>query len=348
MHKTKMNARSTSLWCRNVAMLLVAGTLPEMALEMLQEDTQTEPATAEAQKVMLEYLHEGLPFAQAVQKSDVLPTYAADMLAAGEWSGRTEQVLERLADYYDRQDILEQRVRNAITYPLFLLVLMCLVLAFLVAKIVPVFTSVYKNLSGTLIGSAYTYIAAAKGVAWAALAVTLFASVGLLIGIAMYRSDVGAQKVVRWLEKFPFTQKAARLFAVSRMMDALTTYIASGLDADTAVQQASVVVSHTALKAQLNGCIEQMQAGKTLAQAFADNHVIPALYVHAIQSGARSGKLDAALTQLAELTGRDAEASASRLIENIEPILTGFLTITIGVTLLSAMLPLVGILGAIG
>lgn len=348
MHKTKMNAGTTSLWCRNMAMLLAAGTLPEMALEMLQEDTQAEPAVAEAQKEILAYLQEGLPFARAVQKSEVLPAYAADMLVAGEWSGRTEQVLERLADYYDRQNILEQRVRNAITYPLFLLLLMCLVLAFLVTKIVPVFTSVYKSLSGTLIGSAYTYIAAAKGVSWAALAVTAFISIALLVCIALYKSDVGAKKVVRWLEKFPLTAKTSRLFAVSRMMDALATYVASGLDADTAVQQASAVVTHTGLKAQLDCCIEQMQAGKTISQAFTDNQVLPNLYVHAIQSGARSGKLDTALAQMAELTGRDAEASASGLIENIEPLLTGFLTITIGVTLLSAMLPLVGILGAIG
>ncbi len=348
MRKTKMDARATSLWCRNMAMLLAAGTLPETALEILQEDASAETAFEAAQKAILENMRQGAPFAQAVQKGNVLPLYAADMLAAGEKSGRTEQVLNRLADYYDRQDILEKRVRNAVTYPLFLLLLMCLVLAFLVAEIVPVFTSVYESLSGALIGSAYTYVAAAKVVAWIALAVTMLVSIALLVGILLRRTEAGERRMARCLEKFPLTAKASELFAVSRMMDALAAYVASGLDGDTAVQQASLVVTHTELKAKLDTCVEQMQTGKTITQAFVDNRVLPSLYARAIQSGARSGKLDAALAQLAELTGRDAEDAASQLIENIEPLLTGFLTIVIGVTLLSAMLPLVGILGAIG
>ncbi len=65
-------------------------------------------------------------------------------------------------------------------------------------------------------------------------------------------------------------------------------------------------------------------------------------------TGAGVGGTEEVLSKLADSTGNEAEDSIQKFIEVIEPVFTGFLTIVIGVTLLSIMLPLIGMLGAIG
>ena len=63
--------------------------------------------------------------------------------------------------------------------------------------------------------------------------------------------------------------------------------------------------------------------------------------------GAESGRLESALTELSRRIGADAAQALDALIDRIEPILIGFLTVSVGMTLLSVMLPLLGILGAV-
>ena len=100
------------------------------------------------------------------------------MLAAGERSGRTVQVLNSLAGYYDAQDRLQARLKSAVLYPLVLLLLMAAILAVLLARVMPVFTGVYASLSGSLTASSYRYIAAGYVFGGAALAVTALLASG--------------------------------------------------------------------------------------------------------------------------------------------------------------------------
>ncbi|MCI2046795.1 MAG: type II secretion system F family protein [Faecalibacterium sp.] len=342
----KMDDLSVSLFCRNMAMMLAAGTQPDEALAMLGEDASGDMVFAAAAAEMAAAMQQGSTFAAAAQSA--LPAYAAGMIGAGEKAGRTEQVLDRLADYYEREDAMQQRLRGALVYPLVLLLLMCVVLGFLVWKVVPVFVGVYESLAGSLAGSSYAYVAASRIFSWAALAATLVVCAVLLIGMAMAKTPNGKARLAGWLEKLPLTAAAARQLAASRLTDTLATFTASGLDPDSAMQEAAKGVTHGALRTSVTRCNQQMAGGASLAQAMNEEKIFAPLYGRMLQSGSRSGKLDMTLAKLAEITGRDAENAIYGVIEGIEPLLTAFLTLAVGITLLAAMLPLIGILSSIG
>ena len=88
--------------------------------------------------------------------------------------------------------------------------------------------------------------------------------------------------------------------------------------------------------------------GEGLAGAVGAEKLFEPLYARMLLGGARAGSLEKTLGRLAELFSRDADEQVDRLIDCIEPALAGFLTVAVGVTLLAAMLPLIGILGGIG
>ncbi len=93
--------------------------------------------------------------------------------------------------------------------------------------------------------------------------------------------------------------------------------------------------------------IESVRA-KSLIQAVADYQVFDPIHVRMLTFGMRSGRIDEVLEGLSEdLFGESIEGFDS-LIDRVEPILAGFVTLAVGLTLIAVMLPLVGMMGSIG
>lgn len=347
MAKTGLGALAVSAFCEDLAMMLAAGIQVDEALTLISGDGGGGPL-GQAAAAVLAGVQAGAPLAEAVEKTGLFPAYAAQLIAAGEDAGRTEEVLRRLAAYYVAQDKLEKKLKSAVVYPAVLLFLMSAVLAVLVVRVLPVFSGVYTSLTGSVAASSYSYILAADIMGWAALCVVLLLTLLLLAGAAVLRSRRGGRAIARLLEKLPFTATASRRVAQARFLTTLATMVASGLDTDLSLSRAAGMVAHSGLRAQLQRCQEEMAGGRSLAQAFYDNGVLEPLYARMLQSGARAGQLDEVLFRLAGLFTEEANGRVGAVIDGVEPALAGFLTVSVGATLLAVMLPLVGILTSIG
>ena len=330
-----LRSLAVSAFCEDMAMMLAAGIQVDDALSLMRGDSGDGPLY-DAASAVLERVQMGEPLAEAVEQCGYFPAYAAQLVAAGEAAGRTESVLKSLAVYYETQDKLEKRLKSAVIYPAVLLFLMAGVLAVLVARVLPVFTGVYA------------YITAATIIGWASLCLVIVLTALLLTGAAAARTQRGNGLFRTLFEKLPFTSAAARRLAEAQFTTALATFTASGMDTDTAMERASDMVRHRALRAQLESCRRQMLEGRSLAQAVYDNRVFEPLYARMLMSGARSGNLDQVLARLAQVFSEDANMRMGRIIDSVEPVLAGFLTVSVGITLLAVMLPLIGILTSIG
>ena len=345
--RQQLKALEISVFCRDAAMMLAAGIAPEESVSLLKEENGT-PSFAAAVAALDARMAGGDSFAQAVEQSGAFPPYACKMIAAGEQAGRMEEVLNSLADYYERQDSLYQQLKSALLYPMILLLMMCGVLVLLVAVVLPVFETVYVSMAGALAASSYRYILAASVISRVSLAVTAVIAAAVLLCRGMSLSPKGKETLARWAAKAPFTRGIARKMAVAELTEILSAFLASGLDGDSAMLDAAKTVRHPGLKRDAENICAAMQQGKSLAQALEEKKIFDALQSRMLLSAARSGQLEDTLAQLAGQSEREAEQSIRSAAELTEPVLTGFLTVAIGVSLLSIMLPLVGILSAMG
>lgn len=343
-----LRSLAVSAFCEDLAMMLAAGIPVDDALSLMRGDSTEESPLYESAGAVLERVQQGEPLADAVTACGWFPPYAAQLIAAGETAGRTEHVLKSLAAYYEAQDKLEKKLRSAVVYPAVLLLLMALVLAVLVARVLPVFTSVYSSLAGSVAASSYSYISAANGIGWVSLCVVAVLAALLLACAVLARTQSGGMRFGALLEKLPFTARASRRMAEAHFTTALATFAASGMDTDMAMEHAAAMVTHRGLRAQLETCKKQMAEGRSLAQAIYENHVFEPLYARMLISGARGGSLEQVLARLSDVFTEDANARISRIIDSVEPALAGFLTVSVGATLLAVMLPLIGILTSIG
>lgn len=335
-----------STFCGSIAMMLRAGiSLSETS--GLFSGNAADAALEKAAASMGNAMEQGSSFSDAAEATGVFPAYALGVFRVGEMSGRLDQTLERLSNYYDRQSRLHQRLRSSLVYPVVLLLMMCGVLAVLVFAVLPMFERVYTSLTGSLAASAYAYVLAASVIGRVSMVLAVAVSVILLALAWMARRATGRQRMQGWLERAPGTRKAAWTLAVAQMTSSLATLLSSGIDEDAAMGLCLEQIGHEKLKSELGQCREEMQQGKGLADTLMRHSVLPGLYGRMLVSAAETGNLSSAMERIAQQMEEDAEAQLSDLIDRIEPILIGFLTVSVGLTLLSVMLPLLGILSAI-
>ena len=158
-------------------------------------------------------------------------------------------------------------------------------------------------------------------------------------GAVLGRTAAGRARLSHVFQRLPLTAAASRKLAVARLAGALDIFIASGLDADTAMEAAEGMVDHTGLHAAITAARGQMAQGSGLATAVHDQKLFEPLYARMLLSGERSGKTEQVLARLTSL---------DRVVDMVEPAISAFLTVAVGITLLSVMLPLIGILGTVG
>lgn len=343
-----LSEEQISVFCRSLAMMLRSGVTMQEAVELfVQDGDDASPLLHSTAQQMEKALGEGQSFAQTARDTGAFPEYALGVFSMAELSGRLDEVLDRLADYYDRQHALNERLRSTLTYPVALLLMMCGVLSVLVFSVLPMFVRVYNSLTGSLAASSYAYVLAASLIGRVSLVLAVAVSAVLLVLAVMLHTQKGREKLNGPMERSQFTRKAARQLAVSQMADTVSTMLASGAEEDSALEQCIRQTSHTGLRTALQACRSDMQQGTGMAQAFLRHKVLPPLYARMLQGGSESGSLPAAMESVALRMGQEAENALCRLIDDIEPVLIGFLTVSVGFTLLSVMLPLLGILSAV-
>lgn len=343
-----LSEEQISVFCRSLAMMLRSGVTMQEAVELFVQDGDDASSLLHSTAQQMEKaLGEGQSFAQTARDTGAFPEYALGVFSMAELSGRLDEVLDRLADYYDRQHALNERLRSTLTYPVALLLMMCGVLSVLVFSVLPMFVRVYNSLTGSLAASSYAYVLAASLIGRVSLVLAVAVSAVLLVLAVMLHTQKGREKLNGPMERSRFTRKAARQLAVSQMADTVSTMLASGAEEDSALEQCIRQTSHTGLRTALQACRSDMQQGTGMAQAFLRHKVLPPLYARMLQGGSESGSLPAAMESVALRMGQEAENALCRLIDDIEPVLIGFLTVSVGFTLLSVMLPLLGILSAV-
>lgn len=343
------DSAAVSVFCDSVALMLSVGIQTDEAVHMLSEDMGDTPFGKTCKQIYKSLIC-GKDLAQSMKDTGAFPRYATDMIAVGERSGHLEDVLRSLSVYYNEESRLFSKIASSIGYPTALLCIMSVILLFAVVVILPVFIGVYERLSGSLTSGSFNEVSIAIGIGWVALIVTLAFALVFLVATIMMRSPSGRQSLLKLFEKIPLTKSAMYELALSRFVSALAVYVASGLNTDEAMGASLATVTHEELQGKVASAYELMiesENPRSIVQAINEVELFDQVYVRMLTVASRSGSLDDILIQLASLFFNEAIADIDEVVDSIEPIMAAFLTVAVGATLISVMLPLIGVMSSI-
>lgn len=345
-----LNSSEMQAFCENVALMLSVGVQTAEATHMLAESAESKILQRKCLEVY-EQLAAGRKLSVAMASAGGFPSYAIEMISAGEKTGRTQETLESLAGYYDEEGRLIRKIRQSVSYPAIILCIMSVVLAFVASSILPIFLDVYKSMSGGIATSSFSAVNIGIIIGWTALVLTLVMTLVALIALASSHSAKGRDRLMKILSVMPGAKKVFYDLALSRFTAALSVYIASGSNTDDAMSEAVKTIEMDELSLHANDALMSMKEldnPKSLVQALSECEVLDPMRSRMLTFGLRSGQVDEVLMGMSEDLFEESISGFDSIIDKIEPLLAGFVTIAVGLTLISVMLPLVGMMGAVG
>lgn len=339
-----LSAHELAAFFESLCMLLRAGVPANECPDIIAGDMAGSPvavAAARVEKILNE--EDVYILSVALEKSGSFPEYAIEMVRLGEESGRMETTTEALGEYYRRQEALGQSIRGAISGPLLLLVIMGVVLFFLLVFVLPVFESVFASLGlaqGSGVGGAFL----AARIAMGAVGVLLLIVLGLVV---LYLLPGGRQRLAKMAESFPATRRVHYAISASRLTNGLAMLLASGISTGEAVDKAAALVENRRISSKLPACRDMVNEGEDLGKALVKSGVLDGFEAKVLLSASRAGQTETAMRNLSEIYSDEADTGIERLLGLVEPTLVGILSVSIGVILLSVMLPLTSIMSSI-
>lgn len=311
-----------------------------------------EDAGCEDEKQLLLYMAEGAelgdPFFKVLEDAGTFPLYVVRMAKLGQQSGTLDQMMKSLSDYYEKEYRLLVNVKNALTYPIMMVVMLLVVLFVLFSKVMPVFDQVYEQLGAKMSPAARSAIRLGglfSGAALIAAAVIALAVFGIWAASRFGHRISLVDKMVNYVKCH---SRIALAIANRRFTSVLALTLKSGMEFEKGLELAGELVDNGKVAAQIEKCGRTLETGASYYQAMKDTGLFSGFYVQMIKVGSRSGRLDAVMEEISEDFEQAADQSMDNMLARFEPTIVAVLAVSVGLVLLSVMLPLVGVLAAIG
>jgi type IV pilus assembly protein PilC len=275
--------------------------------------------------------------------SDVFSPFYVSMVKAGEETGRLDETFVFLADYLDRTYEVNQKAKNALIYPSFIIftfvTVMVLMLTMVIPKIsqilldsgqdIPVYTKVVIALSDFLVNYGFLFGGALV--------------VGLFVMIKFGKSSTGKEAFDSVKLSIPYVGELYRKLYLSRLSDNMNTMLLSGIPMIKALELTKSVVDNKMFLRAIEESIEDVKGGSPLSSAFAKHSEFPGILIQMIKVGEETGNLGEILKTLARFYSREVVNAVDALVGLIEPVMIILLAVGVGTLLASVLIPIYNI-----
>jgi general secretion pathway protein F len=338
--RRKMPASDLALLTRQLSALLGAGVQLVDALSALS-DQSSRAATKRMLSQVRERVREGSSLADALTNHrDVFSDLYIGMVRAGEQAAALEAVLDRLAEYSERQNEFVTKVRGALTYPIIMMCVGTGIMAFLVAYVVPQVATIFEQQHAALPLATRILITFSGLVTgyWIPLALLV---VGIVTGFTAAMATPRGRRLydTAILRVYYIGPTMIRIIC-ARFARTLATLLASGVQLLPALDAVKGVVTNALLKDAVEESRESIREGHGMAQTLSRSGLFPPLLIEMIRVGERSGELERMLERVADNYEREVSHSLSQMTTVLEPVMTLAMAAVIVFMMLAVLMPI--------
>lgn len=283
----------------------------------------------------------GTTFSEALAKHPkVFDRLFVNMVRAGEVGGMLEVVLNRLAEYMERRQALIRRVRGAMVYPIFVIIIAIAIVSFLLIKVVPVFAEIFEEFGGKLPWPTQFLVDLSAFVQYQWWKILLFVScTGITIKV-MTKIHTVKRIMDRVILKVWLLGDLVTKVAVARFARTLGTLITSGVPILQALRITKDTIGNEVIQNAVQKVHDSIKEGDTIAAPLDEAKVFPAMVVNMIDVGEETGSLDAMLIKVADIYDEEVKAAVEALLSMMEPAIIILLGGVIGFIVIALYMPI--------
>ena len=268
-------------------------------------------------------------------------------LQSGEKSGNIALALTRYIDYIKKISEIRRKIVSASVYPVILTVVSLFALIFLLAYVVPSFTSTYFE-AGTELPGLTLFLVDISNILKSNFPYFLILIAAIIIAYkCSIRSDLFKTYIDRNKLKIPFFGAVYTNYSISKLARTLSTILRGGTPLVESIRISSGIMDNSFLKGNLMDVAGSIEKGAGFSESLYNTGVFPVLSLKMIEAGESSGALEYVLDEVAEFYEGDVDTKISMLTSSIEPVLMAVMGIIIGFIVLAMYMPIFQMAGTI-
>lgn len=343
-----VGAKELVVFVRQFSTMIDAGLPLVQCLDILsnQEPNKT------FKRVLLEVkqsVEGGATFADSLKKHPkVFDTLFVNLVAAGEIGGILDTILNRLANYIEKNVKLVRQVKGAMAYPIGIAVVAAVVVTGLLKFVIPTFEQMFADFGDAALPALTQIVINAShwfGSNWYFVALGLF--IFSRVFKVFYRSTKGRIMFDTFMLKTPLFGKLLRKVAVAKFTRTLGTMIASGVPILDGLEIVAKASGNKVIESAIFFVRDKISEGSNMADPLAKTGVFPSMVVQMIAVGESTGAMDTMLQKIADFYEDEVEVAVEGLTKLMEPFMMVFIGGIVGTILIAMYLPIFEVAGNI-
>jgi type IV pilus assembly protein PilC len=346
--RRKVSVKDIALLCRKFSTMIDVGLPIITCLNILIKQTAHTRLKAALQDIQ-KRVQEGqtLSFAMGLH-AQIFPTLMLSMIEAGEVGGVLDDVLNRLAIHMEKEYKMAGKIKAALTYPAFIIVISILSVLAILILVMPTFLQLFANMKvelplPTRILLGISNFLRTQGI------LLLFGLLGLMIGGRTFMKKRVVQLAIdTYIVRLPIIGTIFEKIAVARFSRTLSALIRSGVPLLAALDVVKKTVGNLMMIDVLTLTQSNIKEGVSLATTLEKSNIFDVMVIEMVAIGEESGSLDQMLAKIADFYESEVDDLVASLSSLLEPVIIVVLGIIVAFIAMSILLPLFGIFTGAG
>ncbi|MDO4799638.1 MAG: type II secretion system F family protein [Bacillota bacterium] len=343
----KAKVKELAIFCRQLHTMLHAG-MPLLACLDVLEQQQTNKQFAGVIRDLSIRVQKGEILSDAMRShGNYFPEILLSMVASGELTGNLDEVMERMAVHFIKEQKINNKIKSATRYPIIVAVFALGAVVFLMTNVVPTFVELFEG-SGSELPGITAFVISVSDSMVAGWWIYLLVIVGLVVGVklALKNKEIKLQ-FDRLKFLIPGIKKSISQIVTSRFTRTMSTLLSAGIPLLAAIESAGVVTGNTYAMKQLEAVTEDVRKGVPLAPLLARTNLFPKMMTSMVSIGEESGSLEEMLEKTADYFDEELDAAITALLAMLEPIMIVVVGGIVGFVVIAMMLPMLTLFSTI-
>lgn len=347
--RKKVASKDLAIFTRQFSVMIDAGLPLVQCLDILAQQQQNKYFQQVLAQVRQD-VEEGSTLAAAMSRHPkVFDQLYSNMVEAGETGGILDLILQRLSTFIEKIVKLKRDVISAMIYPAAVIVLAIVAVAVIMIVVIPQFQTIFLGLLGPgeplplptrIVVGISNFLAG-----WGGLCM-LVVIIGVAVAIHFYRkTPKGRKRIDTLLLKLPVLGSIFLKITIARFSRTLSTLLSSGVPILQSLDITARTAGNTVIEEAIINIRTAVEQGKSFVEPLRAAEIFPHMVAQMVGIGEQTGALDAMLGKIADFYEQEVDAAIANLLTLIEPVLIGFLGVTIGSIVISMYMPMFSLIG---
>ena len=271
----------------------------------------------------------------------VFPKLLTNMVKSAELTGDLPAILDDMADYYTSIDKTKKELKSAMTYPTIVLIMAVAVIVFVLRYIVPQYVEMFSSWSDNLPKITLMTISFSNFLQEYLLQIIIIIIMILLLYLYWFKNVKPFRYLMQSIYlKIPVVKNIIMYSEVSMFSKTFASLLNHGVFITDSMDVLIKVSDNEIYKKIIEKTVKNLNRGGKISEAFKDNPHIPVVAYEMIVTGESTGQLGTMMEKVADYYQNLYRNSINQVKTLLEPILIVFLTFTVGIIIISIIVPM--------